>query len=209
MLNIGVLASHGGTNMQAIIDRIEAGELEACIVMVISNNSGSGALERARRHGLPWRHLSSRTHPDRDALDAAIRDALREAGAQLVILAGYMRPIGPKTLAAFSGRILNIHPALLPDFGGAGMYGIAPHIAVLQAGARESGATVHLVTAEYDTGPVLRQKRVPVLPGDTPETLQQRVLAVEHTLYSDVIADIIAGRITIEGLEGTGGAEGR
>jgi phosphoribosylglycinamide formyltransferase-1 len=196
-LRIGVLASHGGSNMQAIIDAIEAGHLDAEIVLVVSNNSDSGALERARRHDLPHRHLSGRTHPDPDALDEAIRDALLEAGADLVVLAGYMKRIGRKTLEAFEGRMLNIHPALLPRHGGRGMYGIRPHEAVLAAGDRESGATVHVVTADYDQGPVLRQRRVPVHADDTPETLQKRVLAEEHRIYAEVLADFVAGRIAL------------
>jgi phosphoribosylglycinamide formyltransferase-1 len=196
-LAIAVLASHGGSNMQAIVDRIETGALDARIVLVVSNNSESGAVERAKRHRLPWVHLSSATHPDPDALDVAIRDALAGAGADLVVLAGYMKRIGPKTLARFHGRILNIHPALLPRHGGPGMYGIRPHEAVLAAGDHESGATVHVVDEHYDHGPVLRQRRVPVLPGDTPETLQQRVLREEHGIYSEVIADIVAGRLRL------------
>jgi len=196
-LKIGVLASHGGSNMQAIIDRTEAGSLDARVVLVISNNSGSGAIERAGRHGIPWRHLSGQTHPDADALDRAIRDALVEAGADVVVLAGYMKKIGKETLRAFRGRILNIHPALLPRHGGKGMYGIHPHEAVLAAGDAESGATVHVVDEHYDHGPVLRQRKVPVLAGDTPQTLQQRVLAEEHVIYADVLADVVAGRIRL------------
>jgi phosphoribosylglycinamide formyltransferase-1 len=196
-LGIGVLASHGGSNMQAIVDAIEAGGLDARIVLVVSNNSASGALERARRHGLPCLHLSGSTHPDPASLDEAIATALRDAGAEVVVLAGYMKKIGPRTLAAFAGRILNIHPALLPRHGGPGMYGIRPHEAVLAAGDRESGATVHVVDERYDHGPVLRQRRVPVLPGDTPESLQERVLAQEHRIYTEVLADIVAGRIAL------------
>jgi phosphoribosylglycinamide formyltransferase-1 len=196
-LKIGVLASHGGSNMQAIIDQVEAGRLDAEIVLVVSNNSDSGAMARAEKHGLPRRHLSGHTHPDPDALDDAIRGALTEAGADLVVLAGYMKKIGPKTLEAFRGRMLNIHPALLPKHGGKGMYGIHPHEAVLAAGDAESGATVHVVTADYDQGPVLRQRRVPVHDDDTAQTLQQRVLREEHVIYAEVIADIVAGRITL------------
>lgn len=196
-LKIGVLASHGGSNMQAIIDQIEAGSLDAAIEVVISNNSASGAIERAKRHHLPWAHLSGTTHPERDDLDRAILARLREGGVELVVLAGYMKKIGARTLAAFPGRMLNIHPALLPRHGGKGMYGIHPHEAVLAAGDKESGASVHVVTADYDQGPVVRQRRVPVLPSDTPQTLQQRVLAEEHRIYSEVIADIVQGRITL------------
>jgi phosphoribosylglycinamide formyltransferase-1 len=183
--------------MQAVIDNIEAGRLDARVVLVVSNNSDSGALARARRHRLPSVHLSGHTHHDPAELDRALRDALVAAQAELVLLAGYMKRIGPLTLAAFRGRILNIHPALLPRHGGLGMYGLRPHQAVIAAGDTESGATVHLVTAEYDQGPALRQRRVPVLPGDSPETLQQRVLAEEHRIYSEVLADIIAGKIPL------------
>jgi phosphoribosylglycinamide formyltransferase-1 len=196
-LKLGILASHGGTNMQALVDGIEAGRLDAEVVLVISNNSGSGALERARRHHLPHLHLSGASHPDADELDAAICAALREAGAELVLLAGYMKKVGPRLLAAFEGRILNIHPSLLPRHGGPGMHGIHPHEAALAAGDRESGATVHVVDADYDHGLVLRQRRVPVLPGDTPETLQRRVLEQEHQLYAEVVAEIAAGRIRL------------
>ena len=196
-LKIGVLASHGGSNMQAIIDNIEAGELEAEIVLVISNNSGSGAIQRALRHGLPWAHLSGATHPDPGTLDQAIRDALLVAGAHVVVLAGYMKKIGPETLSAFEGRMLNIHPALLPRHGGPGMYGIRPHEAVLAAGDEESGVTVHIVTEEYDQGPILRQRRVPVHIDDTPHDLQKRVLKEEHGIYSEVIRDIVDGKITL------------
>ncbi len=197
VLKIGVLASHGGSNMQAIIDQIEAGSLAAEIVLVLSNNSASGALERARKHGLPWQHLSGRHHPEPADLDAAIRQALQDAGAEVIVLAGYMKKIGPETLAAFEGRILNIHPALLPKHGGKGMYGIHPHEAVLEAGDKESGATVHVVNAHYDEGPVLKQRRVPVEPGDTPQSLQERVLREEHVIYADVLADVVAGKITL------------
>ena len=196
-LRIGVLASHGGSNMQAIIDRIEAGELAGTVVLVISNNSRSGALERARRHELPYVHLSGKTHPEPGELDAAICDALTTAEANVVVLAGYMKKIGPRMLEAFRGRILNIHPALLPKHGGKGMYGIRPHESVLAAGDTESGATVHAVDERYDHGPVLRQRKVPVCDGDTPETLRDRVLAEEYVIYAEVLADVAAGRIAL------------
>lgn len=196
-LRIGVLASHGGSNMQAIVDRIAAGRLDARIVLVISNNSQSGAMERARKAGLPTLHLSNLTHPDETARDAAMRDAMVSAGAELIVLAGYMKHIGPLTLERFAGRILNIHPALLPRHGGRGLYGIKPHESVLASGDAETGPTVHLVDPQYDHGPTIRQRRVPVLPGDTPETLQARVLKEEHEIYSEVIADIAAGKIEL------------
>ena len=197
VLKIGVLASHGGSNMQAIIDGIEAGSLDARIVLVISNNSASGALERAEKHGLPHLHLSGAHHRDPADLDAAICSALLEAGTEVVVLAGYMKKIGPRTLETFAGRILNIHPALLPRHGGPGMYGIHPHEAVLAAGDPESGATVHVIDAHYDEGPILKQRRVPVLPDDTPETLQQRVLAQEHLIYAEVLSEVISGDLRL------------
>lgn len=196
-LRIAILASHGGSNMQAIIDRIADGTLPARIVLVVSNNSSSGALERARRAALPSLHLSARTEGGDDALDARLAAKIQAAGAQLVVLAGYMRPIGPALLAAYPGRILNIHPALLPRHGGAGMFGIAPHQAALAAGDNESGATVHIVDADYDRGPILLQEHVPILPDDTPETLQQRVLAVEHRIYPEVLRRIARGEIAL------------
>lgn len=191
-LKLSILASHGGSNMQAIIDRIGEGRLDARIVLVISNNPGSGAVERARKAGLPCQVLNGKTHPDPDSRDVATLDALVDAGTELVCLAGYMKRIGPRTLAAFKGRMINIHPSLLPRFGGAGMYGIRPHEAVLAAGETETGATVHVVTERYDEGPIIGQRRVRVAPGDSPQSLQNRVLAVEHQLYSDTIAEIIA-----------------
>ncbi len=196
-LKIAVLASHGGSNMQAIVDGVESSTLDARVVLVISNNSKSGAIQRAEKHGLPWRHISGATHPGEGVEDLAIRDALEEAGAEIVVLAGYMKMIGPETLAAFRGRILNIHPALLPKHGGQGMYGMRPHEAVIAAGDTESGATVHVVDEHYDHGPVVKQRKVPVLPDDDAQTLQERVLKEEHVIYREVIADIAAGRIVL------------
>jgi len=197
-LRLGFLASHGGSNLQAILDAIVAGTLPAQARVVISNNSQALALERAAAIGVPGLHLSSHTHPDADALDQAMVDALRAHGVALVVLAGYMRKIGPRLLAAYPRRILNIHPALLPKFGGQGMYGMHVHQAVLAAGERESGATIHLVDSEYDRGAILAQQSVPVQPGDTPESLQKRVLAVEHRLYPETLRRIALGEIRLD-----------
>lgn len=196
-MNIGFLASHGGSNMQAIIDACKEGRLSATAAVVISNNGDSRALERARTEGIPNYHLSGNTHPDPDDLDRAIMDTLIRHNVDVIALAGYMKKLGPKTLACFRGRILNIHPALLPKFGGKGMYGIHVHEAVIAAGEKESGVTVHLVDEEYDRGPILAQVRVPVMPGDTPEILAERVLVQEHLLYPATLQRIATGEIVL------------
>ncbi len=182
------------------MDACRSGALDAETRVVISNNSRSFALERARRAGVPTERLSAATHPDADALDAAIADTLAKHGVELVALAGYMKKLGARTLARYHNRILNIHPALLPKHGGRGMYGERVHAAVLAAGERVSGATVHLVDADYDTGRIVAQARVAVLPQDTPETLAARVLECEHLLYPRVLARIAAGEIDLDAI---------
>ena len=196
-MNLGFLASHNGSNMQAVIDACRSGRLAANPVVVISNNRDSGALERARNENIPRFHLSGRTHPDPEDLDREIVDVLLHHGVNLVLLAGYMKKIGPVTLATFPGHILNIHPGLLPGYGGQGMYGRRVHEAVLAAGARETGATVHVVDPIYDHGPVLAQKNVRVKKTDTADTLARRVLAVEHEIYVETIDRIIRGEIKL------------
>lgn len=196
-LKLGFLASHQGTNMQAIIDACNEGRLHAEPRVVICNNSHCGAAARARREDIDTHHLSSHTHPDADVLDRAIVATLQACGVEVVVLAGYMKKLGPETLAAYRGRILNIHPALLPKFGGKGFYGAAVHQAVLAAGETESGATVHLVDGEYDHGAILAQRKVSVLPDDTPETLAARVLVQEHVLYAETLQKIAMGEIVL------------
>jgi phosphoribosylglycinamide formyltransferase-1 len=193
-VKIGVLASHEGTTLQALLDACASGALPASVVLVISNNSGSGALRRAADAGVPSLHLSSGVHPDLAELDGAIRDALLAAHVDVVFLAGYMKKLGPRVLAAFAGRILNTHPALLPKFGGEGMYGMNVHRAVIAAGERESGPSVHLVDGDYDTGAVVEQRRVPVDPGDTPESLAARVQACERELVVEVFRELAIGK---------------
>ena len=181
--------------MQAIIDACTAGTLAAVPCVVISNNSRAGALARARQENIAPYHLSERTHGE--ALGGAILAAMQRHGVEVICLAGYMKKLGAEVLAAYEGRILNIHPSLLPKFGGQGMYGMRVHEAVLAAGERESGATVHLVDEEYNHGRVLAQEKVPVKAEDTPEALQKRVLAAEHRLYTATLARIAAGEIPI------------
>lgn len=199
-LLIGVLASHEGTTLQAILDACAARAIPAQVVVVISNNGGSGALRRARAVGAEALHLSSKTHPEPGALDSAIVAALKARDVEVVMLAGYMKKLEVGLLERYHGRIINTHPSLLPRFGGHGMYGLRVHAAVLGAGEAESGSSVHLVDAEYDTGRVLEQARVPVLPGDTPETLAARVQERERRLVVDVLGAIARGDLELEGL---------
>jgi phosphoribosylglycinamide formyltransferase-1 len=194
------LASHEGTTLQAILDACAEGEITGRVVVVISNNSDSGALRRARAAGAEAVHLSSKTHPEPGALDAAVSHALAQNQVDVVMLAGYMKKLGPALLEHYRGRILNTHPALLPKFGGHGMYGMRVHEAVLAAGETESGPSVHLVDAEYDTGRVLAQAQVPIEAGDTPETLAARVQERERRLVVAVLGQIAQGEFALEGL---------
>lgn len=193
-MRIAALASHGGSILQAVIDAIEDGTLPAELVLVISNNSRSKALDRARRHGIRTLHLSAHTHPDPDELDAAIVSSLEEVNADWVFLAGYMKRLGPRTLARFKNRIINTHPALLPKFGGQGYFGRRVHEAVIAAGETESGATVHVVEKDYDSGPILAQVRVPVRENDTAEMLEERVKSAERKLIVTTLAELASRR---------------
>jgi len=179
-MRVGVLASGGGTNLQALLDACRD-DAPARVAVVISNKPDAGALERARAAGVSAEVL-------RNPADGTELMGLLEAhGVELVVLAGYLKLIPGEVVAAYAGRMVNIHPALLPSFGGKGMYGARVHQAVLASGATVSGPTVHLVTAEYDRGPIVAQWPVPVRNHDTPETLAARVLAVEHRLLPAVV----------------------
>ncbi len=189
-MRIAVLASHGGTILQAVIDACRSRTLDATVVLVISNNSRSGAMARARAAGIATAHLSSATHADPDRLDEAMLAALDEADADWVLLAGYMKKLGPRVLHGYRARILNTHPALLPKFGGEGYFGHRVHEAVLAAGDRETGATVHLVDEDYDSGPILAQVRVPVHADDDAEALEERVKVAERKLVIATLAEL-------------------
>ena len=186
-LRLGVLASGGGSNLQSIIDRSLDGTLSADVIVVISNNSSARALERARANGIDALHISSATENSPDNVDSRITMEFAGRNVDLIVLAGYMKKIGPLLLQSFKGRIINIHPALLPKFGGKGMYGMHVHKAVIAAGEKESGPTVHIVDDKYDHGTILAQVKVPVIEDDTPESLQKRVLAEEHRIMPDTI----------------------
>jgi phosphoribosylglycinamide formyltransferase-1 len=192
MINLAFLATNHGSGFRAVVGAIEAGRLKARACLAVSNRRGAPALAFARAHDIPWRVIP--TLPDPDVADVRLREALTQAGADLVILSGYLRRLGPKVLAAYAGRILNIHPALLPDFGGEGMYGLRVHEAVIASGARVSGATVHLVDQDYDCGPVVARCEVPVLSDDTPQSLQARVTAIEGNLFIETLQMIADGR---------------
>ena len=199
MLRIAVFGSGRGSNFGAILDAIRAGKLPRVqIVAVISNNADAGILQLARQENIAAFHMSSRQFRDEDAFVGALLQVLRESGANFIVLAGYMKRLNPRMISAFRNRILNIHPALLPKYGGQGMYGEHVHRAVLASGDRKSGATVHMVDEEYDHGPVVLQKTVPVLPEDTVETLAARVLELEHELYPEAIRLFAEGKILIE-----------
>jgi phosphoribosylglycinamide formyltransferase 1 len=188
---ISFLASHGGSSARAIIAAMRAGNLQAEPGIVITNNRDSAIFHWCLDNDVRVRHVSSKTHRGEDNADEAIETLLRDTGTDLVACSGYMKKIGPATLSAFADRILNIHPALLPKFGGKGMYGDRVHEAVLASGERETGATVHWVNAVFDAGPVLCQRKVPVLPGDTLESLRTRVQAVEPALYLEALQSLI------------------
>lgn len=193
-LRIGVLASGGGTNLQALIDRCQDGSLAAEIAIVIANNPDAGALARAGRAGIPTRCVNHRDFAGREAFDAALVEALHAAGVELVVLAGFMRIITPVMLAAFPQRIINIHPALLPAFPGLHVQQQA-----LDYGARFSGCTVHFVDGGVDTGPIIIQAAVPILPDDSAETLAARILEQEHSIYPRAIQLFAEGRIKVDG----------
>ena len=198
MLKIGVLASHEGTTLQCILDACADGRISATVAVVISNNGTSGALSRARAAGIRAHHLSSVTHPNPNALDAAIIATLAEQQVDVVFLAGYLKRLGSSVLAAFPGRVLNTHPALLPKFGGQGMFGNHVFESVLASGESESGVSVHLVEPDYDTGQVLRQVRVPVTTADSVQSLKSRVRECEREAVVETLAAIARGELLLK-----------
>ncbi len=191
---LGVLISGRGSNLQSIIDAVAEGRLDAEIAVVMSNRPAAFGLERARAAGIPTAVLEHRAWPSRDAYDEALAQALQAQRVDYVCLAGFMRLIGPALLNAFPDRILNIHPSLLPAFPG-----VDAQAQAVAHGVRVSGATVHLVDAGLDSGPIVAQRAVPVSPTDTADTLSARILDAEHRLYPEALATILAGGWRIEG----------
>lgn len=177
MLRVAVLVSGGGTNLQAILDAIDSGKIRnAQVVSVVSNNKNAYALKRAGEHGIPCSVVSPKDYESRELFHEALLGAVDRAEADLVVLAGFLSIIPEKMIAKYRNRIINIHPSLIPSFSGTGYYGLKVHEAALARGVKVTGATVHYVDEGTDTGPILLQKAVPVLPGDTPEILQRRVM---------------------------------
>ncbi len=192
MIKIAVFASHGGSDMQAIVDGCKSGEINAAVALVISNNSNSFALKRAANEKIDFYHLSSAAIPDQNELDNRFLELLEKYDIDIIFLAGYMKKIGTPILRKYENRIFNIHPALLPKHGGQGMYGIKVHTAVIDAGEEETGVTIHRVNEEYDQGDIFAQTTVPVMPDDSPEMLAARVLEREHTFLVEVVRKIVA-----------------
>ena len=193
-LAIAVLVSGSGSNLQAIIDRIEAGTLDAEIRIVIANNADAYGLERARKHGLEHLFIDHREFDSRAAFDLEMAKAIRAAGADTVVLAGFMRLLTPQFLAAFAGRVVNIHPALLPSFPGTHGQGDA-----VAYGVKLSGCTVHFVTEEMDSGPIIIQAAVPAEPDDDAGSLGGRILALEHRIFPQAIQWLAEGRLKVDG----------
>lgn len=200
MLKIGVLVSGGGTNLQAILDAIDNGSItNACVEIVISNNPGAYALERAKKRGIEAVCISPRQYSDRGAFHQALLKKLKEAQVDLVVLAGFLVAIPPEIVEAFPNKIINIHPSLIPSFCGVGYYGLHVHEGVLARGVKVTGATVHFVDAGTDTGPIILQKAVEVLEGDTPQALQRRVMEqAEWVILPQAINLIANNKVEIE-----------
>jgi phosphoribosylglycinamide formyltransferase-1 len=198
MLNIAVLGSGRGSNFEAILNAVDEGRLPGARVgLVLSNNSTAGILEIARAHAIPAVHLSEKQCASPEAFVDALLAELRAHETGVIVLAGYMKRLPAQVVAAYRHRIINVHPALLPDFGGQGFFGIHVHEAVLTAGRTESGATVHIVDDQYDHGAIVLQEKVPVLPDDTPATLAARVLKVEHRILPEAIRLFAEQRVAV------------
>lgn len=193
-LRLAIFISGGGSNLQAIIDAIANGELNAEIKLVLSNNPEAFGLKRAEKAGVPRVVLSSENYNDRKIFVAEMLSILEKHDVDFIALAGYLRKIPPEIIEKYRGRIVNIHPGPLPEFGGKGMFGIKVHEAVLKAGLKETCVTIHEVSENYDEGRIIATRSVQVLPGDTPEILQARVLQIEHELYPAILQKIAEGK---------------
>jgi phosphoribosylglycinamide formyltransferase-1 len=194
-LKLGFLASGNGTSARAIVAAIRAGDLPAEARLMVSNNRSARALSFAAEQGIPA--LCIPTQADPAAADQRLAQAMADHGVELIVLSGYLRQLGPATLARYGGRVLNIHPGPLPDFGGHGMYGRRVHEAVIAAGVAQSAISIHRVDEEYDRGPVIAERAVPVPPDDTPETLEARVTGLEPAFFVETLRRIATGEIVL------------
>lgn len=200
VVRIAVFVSGGGSNLQSLIDACRSGYITGGkICLVFSNQQEAYGLERAAKAGIRTLCLLQKDFQGREAFDVEVAGIMNADNIELICLAGYMRVLSKAFIDTFDGKIMNIHPAILPDFGGKGMYGIYVHEAVLKAGVKETGCTVHFVDYGTDTGPVILQRRTPVLQGDTPDILRERVLAEEHKAYPEAVKLFCEGRIKING----------
>lgn len=198
-MRLAVFASGGGTNFQSILDAVQQGELPAHPVCCVSNTPEAGALERAQRHDVPAEVIPPGEYDSPSSFGAALLGLLDKHDASFIALAGYMIKIPANVVEAYRGRMTNVHPALLPAFGGKGMYGMRVHEAVVEYGVHWTGATVHLVDEEYDHGPVVLQEPVPVYADDTPEDVAERVKSVEHRLYPEALRLFAEDRVRMDG----------
>jgi len=198
-IRIGVLASGNGTNLQAIMDACNRGEIPGRVVVAVSNNPKARALGRARLAGIPAVAMHHRAFPDRDTFDAKLVEILHSYEVDLVCLAGFLRVLGSSFIRQFPERVMNIHPALLPAFGGLGMYGDRVHQTVLDSGVRFSGCTIHFANEAPDGGPIILQAVVPVFDNDTAQMLAERVIVAEHQLYPEAVKLFAEGRLQVVG----------
>ena len=200
-LKIGFLASGNGSSARAVTDAIRAGSLEAEARLLVTNTRKAGALQWAEEVGLPA--LCVPTAADPEAADRRLAEAMSQAGVELIVMSGYLRRLGPSTLSRYAGRIVNIHPGPLPEFGGQGMYGRRVHEAVLASGRANSGIVIHVVDEEYDHGPALAALEVPIAAGETAETLEERVKALEPTFFVDTLRRIAEGELELPNVVGS------
>jgi phosphoribosylglycinamide formyltransferase-1 len=198
-MNIAIFASGRGSNFQAILGAIDVGLLPARITVLISDRSDAGALDIAQARRIQTSHLLQKMFPSEEALAEAMLNVLSQQRAELLVLAGYLKKIPLQVVRRYRNRIVNIHPALLPLFGGAGMYGHFVHEAVIASGMKVSGATVHIVDEEYDRGPIVMQKTVEIIQEDTPDLLAVKVLKIEHEIYPLALKAFAEGKIKIKG----------
>lgn len=199
LLRIAVFASGRGSNFHALAEAISRKKLNAKIVVLISNNSEAGAVALARSLQIPALHLSQKQYPSHAAFTETVLSTLESYGVDLVVLAGYLKKIDSAVIKRYRNKIINIHPALLPDFGGEGMYGCHVHEAVIAQGVKRTGATVHIVDEEFDHGPIVLQESIPVESDDTPDTLAEKVLRIEHSILPRAVELFAEGKITVSG----------